>query len=297
LILARFVSGLGIGAATATATAWLVELQDTSGGGEVIAAASNLGGLASGALISGILAQSSRDPLTVPFLVYLAALSASMLLVATAPETRGRLRPHPAYRPQRVTVPAGAQGRFYGAAAASLITFAVFGLLTSLAPRFLAGTLHHDSRALSGAAACLVFGAAAVVQVAAPWQRSRELLIRAIPAVILGLALMSLAVWLAHPSLPVFLAGVLAAGSGCGLLFKGAVATVSAIATPEQRAEALAGLFLAGYLGLAGPVIGLGLLTQIASTKLSLLLFASTLTSIIATATPWLLREPERADI
>jgi len=177
------------------------------------------------------------------------------------------------------------------------MTFAVFGLLTSLAPRFLAGTLHHDSRALAGAAACLIFGAAAVAQVVAPWRDSRELLIRAIPAVILGLALMSLAVWLPRPSLPVFLIGVLVAGSGCGLLFKGAMATVSAIAAPHQRAEALAGLFVAGYLGLAGPVIGLGLLTQLVSTKLSLLLFAVTLTAIIATATPWLLRDPERADI
>ena len=58
LLLARVVSGVGIGAVTATATAWLPEL----GGNEnqhpqVVAASANLGGLGLGGLISGMLAQ------------------------------------------------------------------------------------------------------------------------------------------------------------------------------------------------------------------------------------------------
>ena len=71
--------------------------------------------------------------------------------------------------------------------------------------------------------------------------------------------------WLPSPSFGVFLAGDLVAGAGAGLMFKGAIGTVSEISLPERRAEALAGLFLAAYLGLAGPVIGLGALTQVAS--------------------------------
>ena len=51
----------------------------------------------------------------------------------------------------------------------------------------------------------------------------------------------------------------------------------------------LAGVFLASYLGLAGPVIGLGALTQIASTRVSLLLFAALLgLGILAAARPLL---------
>ena len=34
-------------------------------------------------------------------------------------------------------------------------------------------------------------------------------------------------------------------------MFKGAIATVAEISAPEHRAEALAGLFLAAYLGSA----------------------------------------------
>jgi hypothetical protein len=55
------------------------------------------------------------------------------------------------------------------------------------------------------------------------------------------------------------------------------VLTVVAVADDDHRAEALAGLFLAAYLGLAVPVIGLGVLTQMVAPRVALLLFAGAL--------------------
>jgi hypothetical protein len=72
-------------------------------------------------------------------------------------------------------------------------------------------------------------------------------------------------------------------------MFKGAIETVTEISLPERRAEAVAGFFLAAYIGLAGPVIGLGALTQIASTRVSLLVFSGLLAIGIFAATPALL--------
>ena len=118
---------------------------------------------------------------------------------------------------------------------------------------------------------------------------TQRLLATAIPTLLGGLGLLTLAVWLPAPSFGVFLAGDLIVGIGSGLMFKGAIATVSEISTPEHRAEALAGLYLASYLGLAGPVIGLGALTQTASTRVSLLVFAGLLALGILAATPALL--------
>jgi MFS family permease len=115
------------------------------------------------------------------------------------------------------------------------------------------------------------------------------LLAAAIPTMLVGLGLLTLAVWLPSPSLGVFLAGDVVVGAGSGLMFKGALATVSEISSPEHRAEALAGLFLASYLGLSIPVIGLGALTQIASTRVSLLVFAGLLALGILTGAPTLL--------
>ena len=72
-------------------------------------------------------------------------------------------------------------------------------------------------------------------------------------------------------------------------MFKGAIGTVADISLPEHRAEALAGLYLAAYVGLAGPVIGLGALTQVASARVSLLVFSGLLALGIFAATPALL--------
>jgi MFS family permease len=169
------------------------------------------------------------------------------------------------------------------------ITFAIFGLITSLAPSFLAGTLHEPSHALAGAVSFLLFATAALAQTLTGSRASHQLLAGAIPALLVGIGLLTLALWVPSPSFAIFLAGDLVAGVGAGLMFKGAIETVSEIALPERRAEAVAGFFLAAYVGLAGPVIGLGVLTQVASTRVSLLVFAGLLTFGILAATPALL--------
>ena len=213
----------------------------------------------------------------------------ALLAISFAPETHTPSSPRPRYRPQRVSVPPGSRARFFAAAAGAAITFAIFGLITSLAPSFLAGTLHQPSRALAGAVSFAMFAAAAVAQTLTGARPPQQLLARAIPALLTGIGLLTLAVWLPTPSFGLFLAGDLVAGAGAGLMFKGAIGSVSEISLPEHRAEALAGLYLAAYLGLAGPVIGLGALTQIASTRVSLLVFSGLLALGIFAAAPALL--------
>ncbi|MDQ6778871.1 MAG: MFS transporter [Actinomycetota bacterium] len=70
LLLARVLSGLGVGAVTATAMAWLTELGRTGSRRAqlvaTVATVANLGGLGLGGLISGALAQWSDDPLGIP---------------------------------------------------------------------------------------------------------------------------------------------------------------------------------------------------------------------------------------
>jgi MFS family permease len=161
--------------------------------------------------------------------------------------------------------------------------------VTSLAPSFLEGTLHQPSHALAGAVSFAMFASAALAQTLSSSRPSQQLLASAIPALLAGVVLLTLALWLPTPSFAVFLAGDVLAGVGAGLMFKGAIGTVSEISVPEHRAEALASLFLAAYLGLAGPVIGLGALTQIASMQVSLLVFSGLLGIGILAAAPALL--------
>jgi MFS family permease len=290
LLLARVLSGLGVGALIATATAWLTEL----GGADrrraqIVSTAANLGGLGLGGLVSGLLAQWAGHALLVPFVVFIAALLLAWAALIAAPETRDRVSPLPHYRPQRISVPARSRGRFFAAAFGAAITFSVLGLLTSLAPSFLAGTLHQPSHALAGAVSFAAFAMAALAQTLTASRATQQVLATAIPVLLAGLGLLTIAVWLPSPSFGVFLAGDIVVGAGSGLMFKGAIATVAEISSEEHRAEALAGVFLAAYLGLAVPVIGLGALTQIASTRVSLLVFAALLALGTLAATPALL--------
>ncbi|HEY4826896.1 MAG TPA: MFS transporter, partial [Solirubrobacteraceae bacterium] len=283
LLVARVLSGLGVGAATATATVWLAELEAARRPGvgshraQIVSTAANLGGLGLGGLIAGVLAQWVGHALTLPFLVLVGALLIGLVAIAFAPETRIATSPRPPYRPQRVSVPPRSRSRFFAAATAVAITFAIFGLLTSLAPSFLAGTLHEPSHALAGAVSFALFGTAALAQTLTGARSPQQLLTAAIPALLAGVGLLTLALWVPSPSFGIFLAGDLVAGVGAGLMFKGAIETVTEISLPERRAEAVAGFFLAAYVGLAGPVIGLGALTQVASTRVSLLVFSGLL--------------------
>jgi len=53
------------------------------------------------------------------------------------------------------------------------------------------------------------------------------------------------------------------------------------IAPGHARGEALAGLFLAAYLGLAVPVLGLGVATQAFTARTALLAFSAVLAAVI----------------
>ena len=294
LLVARVVSGISVGMLTATATAFLSELDAAGRGGmsrrraEIIATAANLGGIGLGPLVSGFLAQYVGYPLVVPYLVFEALMLAGVLGLALVPETVARPQVRSRYRPQRISVPAEHRPAFYAASAAAAAEFALFGLFTSLSPGFIAGTLHDTSHALAGAATFAVFGAGALAQIVVSRAPLRRQLAFGLLALVLGLVLITAAFWLA--SLALLLIGGIVAGGGAGAAFKGSVTTVLGMARPEARGEALAGLFLAAYVGLAVPVLALGIATQLLSARDAVLGFAVLLAVVIALVSRRLLR-------
>ena len=74
--------------------------------------------------------------------------------------------------------------------------------------------------------------------------------------------------------------------------FKGCISTVISIAPARSRGEALAGLFVAAYVGITLPVIGLGVATQLLSTRAAVLGFGVVLLAVVAAVSVRLLRRP-----
>jgi Na+/melibiose symporter-like transporter len=287
LFAARFINGLATGVVTATATVWLAELHLDARRAQLTASSINIGGLGLGPLVAGFLAQWVGHPLRVPYAILLGLLLVALALIALTPETRERPNPRPAYRPQRASVPAAARSAYFGAAGAAFLAFAVLGMFSALAGTLLAGTLGHSSRALAGGMIAIVFGSGVAFTLATTSWAPRRHLGTGMAAVLLGLALIVLAAW--APSLTLFIAGGALVGAGAGAMFKGSLGTVIAVAEPDSRAEAVAGLFLAGYIGLSIPVIALGVALQELSAKVALLGFASLAAAgIVAASRPLL---------
>lgn len=260
LLVARLVCGLGVGTLAATATAHLSELRlaarPDSGAAGTVAGFVNIGGLALGALVGGVLAKTVDEPLRTPYLVFLVLLVVAALAVALVPETVVRAEERPAYRPQRIAVPAAARSTFAAAGAAAFAVFAVFGLFTSLAPTFLVTVFDQRDHLVAGAVVFGVFGAAAVVQVgAARWSLARQL---GVGGVVTSIGLASVVVGALAPWLPAFVVGGVVTGAGVGLVFKSSVALAGSLAPPESRGEVLAAVFLIAYAGITVPVLAVG---------------------------------------
>ena len=300
LLIGRLLNGISIGIIASTATAYLAELhavgrpEADAGKATLTASAVNVGGLGVGALVAGVLAEWVAHPLTVPYLVFLGALVLGAIGVALAPETREASRPIPRYRPQSLHVPPDARTRYFAAALSTFVAFAANGLFAGLAGLFLAVTLHHPSVALAGGVVGVMFGAGVAAQfLTASWSPTRTFEAGMV-ALVLGVGLLVLAVWLKPPSLALFIAGGALIGVGSGGIFKGAVATVMSISPPERVAESLTGVFLSAYVGISLPVVGCGItLARHVSPKVTLLGFAiAVIIGIASTPHPATLSAP-----
>jgi MFS family permease len=298
LIIARIISGVSIGLTTGTATAYLSELHlgaaraKSARRPQIVAVASNLGGIGFGPLGAGLLAQFLPAPLMVPYIVFGGVLLALAVAVAFMPETADLPDPRPAWRPQRVAIPAHARAIFYAGTAGGAAAFAVYGVFSSLMPGFLAGTMHETSYAVAGAVAFAAFASGVIAQIALGKAGIALTLRVSVPVVFAGLALFAAGMWL--PSLPLFIVGGIVTGAGNGLVFRGSLVAAAGTAPPESRAEVLAGFYLGAYIGLTVPVIILGVATEYFAAKDVMLFFVVIVAAAIAASTRAVTR-PRRA--
>ena len=296
LVVARIVSGVSVGLTTATATAYLAELHAGRPAGaraprraQLVATAANLGGIGFGPLVSGLLAQFVPDPLFVPYIVFIGMLLVLALLVLLSPETTTASRPAPRYRPQRIAVPREARRTFFAATATGIAAFAVLAIFNSLAPSFLATSLHETSHALAGSVAFSAFAAGAVLQLLLG-RLGRSAVLRAAPLILVpGLVLLAAGMW--APSLALFVSGGVVAGAGAALAFRGALSAAAESAPPESRAEVLAAFFLGAYIGLSVPVVILGVVTEYVSARSTMLVFSAIVAAAIWYCTDVLRRD------
>jgi hypothetical protein len=258
LLVGRFITGIGVGLVAGTAITYLIELhlRRAPNGSPIrarnIGTAINVGALGIGPLVAGCLAAWVRDPLTVPYLLWIALGAFALVGLLAVPETGAPVTSAPAEKQKtraRIPVPAGT---------ATLAAFSANGLFAGLSGLLLAVTFHHPSHALAGLTLFVVFSAGVASQLATTRLRASLVLVLGTVSMLVGLVLLVTAVRRSSPSLALFLIGGVFIGAGAGAVFKGTTGIVLEAAAPEDRLAMTSQLLIALFVGLSIPVIGAG---------------------------------------
>jgi len=295
LLVGRVLSGLSAGIFTGTATATLLDFAPPGGRGRatLVATAANMGGLACGPLLAGLLAEFAGSPLRLAFFVDLALLVPAALLVWAMPETvrrEGAVQ----LRPQRLRVPPEVRAVFVRAALAAFAGFAVLGLFTAVAPGFLGELLGIDSHATIGLVVFGVFASSLAGQASLERIPGRMALAAGSALLIAGMAVVALA--LAVSSLALLVAGGMVAGFGQGLSFRAGLTAVNLAAPKEQRGEVASSFFVVAYVAISVPVVGVGVVGELAGLRTAGLIFAAIVAALALTVLVLLTRDRTAPD-
>jgi MFS family permease len=295
LLVGRALSGLSAGIFAGTATATIIDLApaDRRDRATLVSTLAQMGGLGLGPLLGGLAANWAAAPLRVPYLMALGLLAPAVLGVWAMPEP-SRTDGHPHLRMQRLRIPDQARPTFIRAAFAAFAGFAVLGLFAALSPTIMAVELGLTAPAVVGVVVFVVFLAATL----------GELLLDRVPGgegmrigcltLITGMGLLALS--LVASSLALLLIAGAVAGFGQGLSFRAGLTRVTAVTPAHQRGEVSSAYFVVAYIGIALPVIGVGVLAQITDLRTAGLLFCAVVAAIAMAAVLLISQPTARAE-
>lgn len=272
LVVARIVQGIAAGLLMSSLSAAVVDLEpaDRPGSAATLNSVSPLAGLAAGALLAGILLDSTDSALAVVFggltAFYVLIAAVVWLIPETSPRHEGLLH---SLIP-RVGVPAAARTPFLRSAPALFAGWATGGLYLSLGAPLVARELDGELHVEQGLVVAALTGVGSLTCFLARRQTPRHITIAGTSALAVGTALTLVA--LAAGSYWGFIAAAVVAGAGFGASFLGIMRSITPAAAPHERGELFAAVFVVSYLafgipavvaGVASPHIGLAETTYV----------------------------------
>lgn len=284
LFFARIASGIAVGLASGTGTAWLADLDGDRSRATLTTTLANAVGFALGPLAGGLLAEFARAPLRTPFFVYIPILVVVGVLVAFTRETVNTARAKvdlDLLRP-RVGVPKAILGQFIAPAVTCFAAFALVGFYAGLIPTVLAHDLHRSGPAVAGTVVSELALSAAVAAYVGRGISARSAMLSALLVLLPCVALL-LAAQAAH-SMPMLLGASVLGGICWGIGIRGSLHIVNEIAPPERRAEVASTYYIAGFAGNSIPVIGVGLITAASNSWIASLTFGCTIAAFAIAA-------------
>ncbi|MFB8247251.1 MFS transporter [Streptomyces sp. NPDC055952] len=261
MLVARVVSGFSAALVTGAATASLTERlgQHSRVKPATLALFANMGGLACGTLLAGILADLAPSPLRTPWVVMLGLAAIAVLGVVLNGESSTH-RSGFSLQFQPLHVPAEIRSDFLRSAMAAGAGFAVLGVLTAVTGLFLGTVLHESSHSLTGLVVFLAFACTALGQLLVRTLKPTT----ALPAACLGLIVAAglIATAMATSSLAPLLVGAAINGLATGVAVGHGLGSITTRSAPQHRGASVSTFFAILYSMLAVPAIGVGVLIR-----------------------------------
>ncbi len=256
LLVARVVQGLAAGAALAAIGAGLLDL-DRERGATANALTPPIG-TALGGIASGLLVSLLPAPAQSVYLLFGAVFIAQAIALLFMPETRtSRAGALASLKPQ-FRFPARTRAPLLRATPAIIAAWALAGFYAALGPAMVRGILGVDSPLLAGMALFIFAGSGAIAVLLLSHLEPVHTLRLGAGALLLGVIMVVLAVAAHSPLL--FFAGSIISGAGFGVGFQGAVRSVLATATADERGGLVSVIFVIAYLAMGLPALGAGYL-------------------------------------
>ncbi|MDJ0319066.1 MFS transporter [Pseudarthrobacter sp. PS3-L1] len=284
LLLARILQGIASGVLLTSLSAAIADLEpeDKPGSSAVWNTVAPLGGLAVGALTSGLLLDLLSEPRTLVFVSLTAIYLAMAALIWLAPETSTRIPGAAASLRPHLTMPPAARGAFFTGMPAVFAGWATGGLYLSLGASIVHSTFGIQEHVWQGIVITVLAGTGSIAAAILHHRDARTITIFGTSALALGTALSLLA--LAFTSFPAFLAAVVVAGAGFGTAFMGVIRSVSPLVHDHERAGTFASLFIVAYIAFGIPAVLAGLLAPVLSLTTTTYLYGGIVTVFAAYA-------------
>ena len=267
LLAARFIQGIATGVLTGAIGGALSELHPKHN--HRFAALANSSstsiGIATGAVLSGLIATHSEHPLQIPFVVLLILCGCEtlFLLLLVNETVDGGLNTKNILKLQRLSIPRNMRNAFLLGAAVVFAAWSIGGVYLALGGSIVKSLTSTQSLVLSGVCIVLVqgFGGLSQVILQALVQIDIISIIRfGLLSLFLGVLLSAVALlinvhWL-------FFIGALITGLGFGLSFLGGTSVVNVSSPTDKRGEVMASFFVVAYVGISIPALVAGFISE-----------------------------------
>lgn len=259
LVIARLLQGISVGIFNGVTVSALTQLHPKQNRRQaaMVGAIAVTAGNALGPLLAGVLAQYAPNPGQLPYLVHFLLLVPGLVVLLGS---RADLPRQAASRLHFPRLPPEGRGAFGLAALSSFIAWGIASLYGSTIPMYLKEWVGYSSYLLSGLIVALLLIVAAAAQFgSARWPLRKMGLFGTL---LIGFGLVGLVLTVHTGSILWLCVSIACVGLGYGPLYAGSLTLVNEMTPDAWRADVLSLFYVGTYLGVAIPVIGLGLLTQ-----------------------------------